>query len=117
MPWIPPEVRNTIRRKRAAKVLRAARELLARPSGWIKGRMKGYNGVRSTMAYCSLGALRAAAGDYEFGPKARDAYYFLTEVVGNQGIIEFNDSSKTRKQDVLDAFDRAIQYAETGVKP
>lgn len=79
----------------------AARALLARPWGWCKGSFeREQRGVR---AYCAVGAIRAvnAADPYK-------AELALEAVVGGDASV-FNDAPGTRKNDVLAAFDQAIE--------
>lgn len=83
------------------ETLVAARALLARPWGWCKGSFeREQRGVR---AYCALGAIRAVnAAD------PHKAELALEAVVGDV-IPVFNDAPGTRKNDVLAAFDKAIE--------
>lgn len=122
--------------KKAVKILRDARELVE--AGWVKGTLIQYpSQVDEPVAYCSLGALNKAytgnaevhASDYArtkwFSHHAayEVAYHALQENVsyyvqhgtlrGLKSITYFNDYYLTSKNDVLEAFDKAIDDLES----
>lgn len=80
----------------------AARGLIEQ--GWIKGRAKRKVGlIHRHYSYCIIGALYES----DSGP-GDSAHHALYDVVGPIGIVTFNDQPSTTKQDVLNAFDKAI---------
>jgi hypothetical protein len=109
--------------KKQLRILRAARELLARRGGWIKGSF--VNDERDS--YCLVGALNKAAygsafvGGGDMLSAARDtgviAYwrkvYFKPDwLYLDEEIEEWNDRSRTRKREVLALLDGRIAQLE-----
>jgi len=100
---------------KAAQLLRGAREYLSNPDKWIKRNIQRGDKV------CSIGAIQRAAGFLNGGWKLGDpqeraerhlAYgkavdALSLEVGGN--IPLFNDNPSTKHEDVLAAFDLAIE--------
>ncbi len=93
------------------RILQRARNLVR--YGWVKGTER-----RATMqgySFCSIGAINAAGKGGTTSLTA--ATRIFSEHVPNPyqntpvgAIVSFNDAQKTRKADVLRAFDRAIKY-------
>lgn len=105
------------------KALVEARELLARPYGWIKGSYKREREIKGNVitGYCLSGAVRQvtyfdAARSFSFSNRqyerrvsvAASASRFFREINGRD-MVALNDDRKTRKKDVLAALDRCIQ--------
>lgn len=98
------------------KALVEARELLARPYGWIKGSYKREREIKGNVitGYCLSGAVRQVT--FSFGNRqyerrvsvAASASRFFREINGRD-MVALNDDRKTRKKDVLAALDRCIQ--------
>lgn len=96
-----------------ATILKAARDLIAKPENWTQGTYardaRGNEiGVRSDIAvcFCSLGAISAVSGNCDDAGMARDAIAALTR----NGIVNFNDTHT--HSEVLDLFSKAIKAAE-----
>lgn len=99
-----------------------AREILIKARGYIEsGWCRDHYAVNpegspcransgEAVAWCALGALRAAdqRGD-DLSPEGYAAKALLNEVVGD--IIWWNDSRAHAKEEVLAAFDKAIELA------
>ncbi len=108
--------------KPTTKILKEARELIARPHGWVKGQSK--TGVHTkkglVTAYCATGALREVGAVIEHGvvrrylPGHQKARRLLREELpmGIYNVESFNDESYTRKKDVLALYDRAIEKSQ-----
>jgi hypothetical protein len=102
-----------------SEILRGARELLEKPGAWTRGwfaRDEFGGTVNSGLdheacKWCAYGALQRVSGKLV----PHDAARFLDKVIGREHpwtIAEWNDKSRTRKSDVLSAFDEAIALAE-----
>jgi len=110
------------------KTLTKARALVKR--GWVKkyeeleqgayvGSHLGASAVKDSRlkvdSYCTIGAIRKADGPGEKGAfKAirqaiGELFYGGKTRVGEKGIYQFNDRKKTTQEDVLAAFDKAIE--------
>jgi hypothetical protein len=98
--------------KNSTEVLKAALWILENV-GWIKGRACERNELGKVIGLCASGAIKAVnAVDYNLNV---DAHTRVERVVrgtykwdcGN-GIIGFNDNKSTTKEDVINAFKRAI---------
>ena len=99
-------------------ILKAARDLIAKPENWTKGafaRSAKGNRVRAAykgaVCFCSIGALMKVKGeDYT------DAINFLRRELpdGSMGIMAFNDSHS--HAEVLDLFSKAITAAEEAAR-
>lgn len=103
------------RSKRAAQVLRAARELVAKPRGWTKGGSHNRTMINGRMvhSYCASGAVFAAGGTVADVARLdalvpREA----TRPWAKPTVVGYNDLTSTRKKDVLSLFDRAIALAD-----
>lgn len=94
------------------KILRGARDLIARRGGWTQNTYDNGRG-----AYCAVGALRQVACGNTYLPNRAPAGYTnayrLLDRTSGGNILGFNDRGSTRKKDVLTAFDRAIELAES----
>lgn len=93
------------------RLLREARKLIARPHGWTQFTLREGNAV------CAYGALCVATDpENPYGakvsPRAVRMLAKAAGVRGKCGIFNFNDAAKTRKKDVLAAFDKAIELSE-----
>jgi hypothetical protein len=103
---LPPEIA-------AARLLRAARALIAEEDRWVQGRYETLRGRR-----CAMGALQAAAralrdtGGFE---TARDLLRTEALIRGYSHVEKMNDRS-THAQ-VLAAFESAIARAGGGSRP
>lgn len=91
------------------EVLRAARKLIERPGTWGKGHAEH---PPEGDCHCMLTALARS------GSQARvdDARALLESITGARefSLHRWNDAPETTHADVLAAFDRAIQLAESG---
>lgn len=107
--------------KPSVKILVEARALLARRGGWVRGALYQQR-IGSEASYCSMGALNKVAVGFAVTYQAPERRGFKTaeralaqamgpyrHMLPSDAIIRFNDRSKTRKKDVLAAFDRAIE--------
>lgn len=101
-------------------ILVKARDLIARPYGWVKGdfqRERWHKG-ETIKCYCASGAIRkVASGDAEgFANPSEGPHAFLRqaiqEKVASGSIPDFNDDPATKKRDILAAFDRAIELSK-----
>lgn len=106
----PEELVCALGRKQVKNVLVKARDLLNRPYGWTKGtETRLVNRAPDGEAYCAVGAVRKITGYEADGSEIYVAVTsVLSKVVGNAGIIQFNDDRHTKKSEVLAAFDTAI---------
>lgn len=90
------------REKPTTRALRAARELIGRRGGWHRG---WFHNEEQT-AFCLSGALNQVAAPGR-------AYTLVQRAIGSRvrhtSISGFNDSPKTRKKDVLEVLDEAIE--------
>jgi hypothetical protein len=92
----------------AAGKLREAKALIEPRGAWMQGDFEVVrdNGTRS---YCMAGALLEVCNgkipDTVRGP--------LRQALGGRSIYSFNDAEWRKKKDVLSAFDKAIELAET----
>src|SRR5690242_15799378 len=101
-----------MKEKPTTRILKAARALIARRGGWYKG----YYFDSTTGAVCALGAInKAATGNPCNWSKngkpvvgVNRAYGLLAKAAGAKYVPDWNDRSRTRKKDVLEAFDKAI---------
>lgn len=96
------------RRAEIAAKLKEARDLLAQPYKWAKGGFEVRTG--HGVAYCAVGALRQVAP--HDGPTLIDCEVLLNECASERGhysVVKFNDARGTRKKDVLEVFDCAIE--------
>lgn len=96
------------------ETLIAARELIAEPERWTKGRAMEV-AEDGSVRYCASGALSAAGGHHNEvieNCSACAAADVLTSVLPRRlGVSGFNDLESTTHADVLAAFDRAIEAA------
>lgn len=101
------------------EALKKARELIARPYGWTKGRFKRTYPKRGTQ-YCLLGAVRQISGykrtDEPHKPTMQNLEIRLEQCIyknyGIHGVATFNDAQGRKKKDVLKVLDCAIKSAE-----
>lgn len=88
-------------------ILTEARDLIAK--GWTQN--VAYRKVFGRDCYCSVGALgMVERGDADLNAPIGGAY--LNSVLDYRSIVTFNDDPKTKKADVLDLFDKAIEKAK-----
>lgn len=85
-----------------ADVLREARGLIAK-HGWCRNVYKNAFGEM-----CAAGAIRCASGDSKVKFEARG---FLCAAINGASITQWNDRPRRTKEQVLEAFDRAIARA------
>ncbi len=114
----------------ALGVLTRARNLLV--EGWIQGDMYLRDPKGKPLAFCSLGALRAATGDPD-GRSQPEGYVRAKELVrqsipvlhpeirtfedGYVAITDWNDARARTQQQVLAVFDLAISTEKKAVTP
>jgi hypothetical protein len=102
-------------------VLRRARKLIADPKSWIKGAFTRKR--RGVQCYCGLGALAIAAGlkvkssqfidDSPAPAEYLEAHSLLNKASGvNFWFPSFNDRESVTHEDVLKAFDTAIELSK-----
>lgn len=104
-------------KKEKVALLVAARALLARPKGWVKGTACEYVGGKLDYAYCATGACRHIAGEWVVIGASLKTTKLIRELrltLKDDGdkycdVIVFNDKPATRKKDVLSLFDRTIE--------
>jgi len=108
------------------RILREARDLLARPYGWVKQSTIRHRSKQNGggYAYCAVGAIHfAATGQDGYTDKRNHPEWAAASLVAEEmgvyrslpdHIPEWNDHRDTRKKDVLAAFDKAILRAEEG---
>lgn len=72
--------------------------------GWYKHTFMNANSV------CALGALRLVAWIYKCRHIEDSALYYLQEACGYINVPRWNDLSSTSKQDVINAYDKAIAH-------
>lgn len=101
---------------RAIDTLVQARDLIADPDRWIQFyREKGVFHKR----YCAVGAIERAAPTFKIATRAER---LLVQAIGEPitwpraSIQFFNDRVETTHEDVLQAFDRAIEAASNPPK-
>jgi hypothetical protein len=97
------------------EVLVAAKQLIERV-GWTQSWFVKRNNQGKVIAYCAAGAInRATLEEDEGGISANrtlcaQSRNHFSKVVGTP-IVEFNDAPNTTKEQVLQAFDKAIESA------
>lgn len=92
----------------AKSILTEARRLIAEV-GWCQGQYRHYDSdgpSRMPIAYCAVGAISSAT---PFGSHDVGAYELLRSTVGE--ITIWNDEQGRTKEQVLEAFDKAIERA------
>lgn len=99
-------------RKNMLQVLQEARARLAKRNGWIKG--ESHNG---RAGYCATGAIYYVMGGHIDRHKL---YKTLAKQIPDKdridllnphsSILLYNDRPETKKEDILDMFDKAIKY-------
>lgn len=107
----------------AKSALKQARALIKK--GWTKGAFEGdyrYNlktGRSEPGAFCTIGAIRHVDGPAEQQAKSlirravKELFYPSRKtVLREHEVYRFNDGKKRTKDDVLAAFDRAIELAD-----
>ena len=112
--------------ERALEVLICARDLVAKPGGWIKHRLK-HRRTKTEMeqgqaeyAYCVLGAIYKCSGR---AGRTRSNYSAMATAIVEEcipawslsSISSFNDAQTTRQRDVVALFNRAIKRMEKEV--
>lgn len=88
-------------------VLIAARKLIEKPENWCQRQFQNHLGAR-----CAMGAICGAIADdyYENEEIAAKAAAILGDVV-DTAVISFNDAPGRTHEEVLRAFDKAIEAA------
>lgn len=84
-----------------ATLLRRVRKLIK--GHWTQGTYK-VERSDGTFAYCLVGALREATGDYQ-----HDLQVFLELLIGELSLTGYNDSSSRTEKDILALLNRGIQ--------
>lgn len=107
----PRQLKTLQRRKNAVKearqILKEAKRLLIEV-GWVKRQYRKWNRKGEITGYCSIGAISSAANDTIHQRGYAVARQALNDAIGGS-IINFNDAGKTKKEDVLNAFDEALK--------
>ena len=88
-------------------ILTKAKHLIEK-NGFVRGSFIKRNWDTGLIEYCALGAVRSAA-DYGNTDKALRALYFATDSIS---ITIWNDEPRRTKEEVLEAFDKAIEIAQ-----
>lgn len=106
---------------KASKLLSEALKILKRPGAWTKGQFHGIRTIklgRKVDCYCALGAMQEVSRSREIvlsGPEytlARDCLNRVAQSQGYEyGIVALNDSEKTKKHHVIEAFEKSIRLA------
>ena len=113
---------------RASEYLKAARAVIDRPEKWTKHAMARDANRHSVpvsqpdaVRFCSVGALEKTilARNGVSGTVDEEARILLTLAVGvltnsTNSVVWFNDSRRTKHEDVMQVFDAAIQFAKAG---
>ena len=113
------EVAPTKTMPKAVRFLEAARDRLTDPDNWVQrayAKIRGNGEVdpQSLEAdqWCSLGALRWAAGDdFYLGEEWLNRWLDENVPDWSHNVAGFNDSNTTNHSDVLAMFDGAIELA------
>lgn len=102
------------------KILQKARKLIAK--GWTQGAFarndRGWsvgNNSPDAQCFCAVGAIRTAAGWDGNAPMGeyREALSAVRAATGSRlPIPSWNDNAKRTKEDVLAAFDKAIEASK-----
>lgn len=90
-----------------ATVLEKSRKLIL--EGWCQGDLSRYK--YGETQYCSIGAVNDTASMDRSKGEWAGAIYYLSISMGNS-ITGFNDSPGRTKEEVLAAFDKAIELAK-----
>lgn len=112
----------------AADILTKARELISKPNGWTQGSFARDDEARgvdatsdSAVCFCSMGALHRATNDLyntdmqNINMAEAHAIHALVNSLPpafHGDIVIFNDSHNTNQDRVLEAFNKAIDYAK-----
>lgn len=97
------------------QILQEARNLIA--AGWTKGTFARNadgqavpNDSKSAQCFCTIGAIRRVAdhGSEPLGPYL-EAVVAVRQAAGTRNIPSWNDNSNRTKEEVLEAFDKAIK--------
>lgn len=119
--------------ERALEILICAKELLARPGGWIKRRSRGRRHKDDgsyEWAYCVVGAIEECSTDLESStartmaaevvriclPNQRTIYTPDGRPLYERSIPDYNDAPRTTQKDVVGLLDRAIRKMRREVK-
>jgi hypothetical protein len=106
-----------------SEVLRAARKLIERPESWTQGTWaRSANGSElprekrdRAKSYCQMGATFTACSNLGVGGKvAERCLLLLRDAEQTENLAEWNDAFERKHGEVLEAFDRAIEIAESG---
>jgi hypothetical protein len=98
---------------RAAVACSVARELIE-TRGWVQQNYGYCNGP-----VCMVGALRLACGAGHPSGSVAEWEIFgavhgaLKEVTASKDIVAWNDATTRKREDVIAAFERAVQYLES----
>lgn len=104
-----------------AEILRAARAKIAEPEHWTKGEYVLFNEADEPDRWCAVGSIYAVDPEVGNDPEhpslralvvaLRGVYEGLASEPSETSVLNFNDSANTSHEDVLAAFDRAIELA------
>lgn len=103
--------------KGATKILIAAKDKLENV-GWVQGQSQRYDwDTNKVIGYCALGAINVATDQLLYSRKGKainQAVDCLQKAIGGAkySVVAYNDNIDRTKQEVLEAFDKAIQCAQ-----
>jgi hypothetical protein len=108
-----------VNKMKVSEALQQAKEVISNPKNWLKGALSttvcDYNTLQPLYRqYCSIGAMdHVAYGTTSFTQLER------TFKAANNlaSIARWNDNLKTKHSDVMQAFDKAIAYAQVREEP
>jgi hypothetical protein len=115
-------------KKAALKTLTGSRKLLSKPERWTKGayygnkasgnggKADGFVNHEDAFTYCAIGAIRKVDGPGERAAKkllalAISALYYKNKRTTEDRVFRFNDKKNTTHEQILAAFDKAIEMA------
>lgn len=91
--------------------LRKVRELLARRGGWTQNTSSAVR-PDGTWAYCLRGAINEVTSADSYRDRILLVDLILDQIGKFESVEDFNDNWKTRKRDILEVVDRAIESQE-----
>jgi hypothetical protein len=103
------------------EILKAARELIAKPGGWTRKASARYKNGHQTLPsspaaarFCATGALRRCQGNALWS-ELNDAQDALERELPDDcpTVVWFNDDAHRKQEEVIDLYDRAIAAVET----
>ena len=107
---------------RRLEILKNAREVVARPKGWVKTWVEPTSETEDGYAYCALGAVKTAAGLLPYGThwnaETVEAALALADVVPDRYVgserrsAAMNYNDRTSQKCVVELFDETIRREE-----